>query len=759
VITIALRMVLGRQALVRLTATAAGVASGVVLLLLAAVAGPALHAHDVRAAWTTTSAHNARPAQNEAATDGLLWRINDLDHPERFGDRFIVRVDLAALGPNAPIPPGLTRLPGPGELAVSPALARLMAANPPDMLADRFPGRVAQTVGDAALRGPGDLVVFVGHDPAELRAAGDVRVVRSIETEPLHHGYDGFLKLLLVIGVLGLLLPVVVLVGTATRLAAGRREQRLAALRLVGATPRQTSLLAAVEAGVAATAGTALGFALFAVLVRAAARIPADGHAFFPQDARLSPWPATVIAAGVPVLAVMAALVSLRRVRISPLGVTRHAARPRLTWRRLLVLAAGLVAFAVTVPITFGGSRSAGTGTSAALAVAFTMVVAGIVAAGPWMTVLVGLVIGRFGGHPSALLAGRRLQDSPTAAFRSVSGLILAVFVASLISGVAPTAIGGHADRPTFPSGAVADQFGDDRPAPHGMTGLDSAQATRLTAALRAVPGVTRIVRAHTAPDAVTRLYRAAQVERGIPAGKFASPAVVQCADLRVTRLGTCGDPSATVVIEGANLADPSPGMAAPAVSVPAASLTGLPLAGVLVLTNGEASTVNKVRTIMVQAASTRRVRIYTRADITAQDHGRLAIQRLVSTALFLTLVIAGCSLTVSVAGGLFERKRPFALLRLTGARLRDLNMVAFAETAAPLLTTAAVSAGLGLGMAALIVTSVTDKSGHHTPWKAPDPLYFAALGGGLLFAVTIAMITAWPLLAKITSPQAARFE
>ena len=41
---------------------------------------------------------------------------------------------------------------------------------------------------------------------------------------------------MIVLAVIGALVPVAVFVSTATRLSAARREQRLAALRLVGAT-------------------------------------------------------------------------------------------------------------------------------------------------------------------------------------------------------------------------------------------------------------------------------------------------------------------------------------------------------------------------------------------------------------------------------------------------------------------------------------------------------------------------------------------
>ena len=87
--------------------------------------------------------------------------------------------------------------------------------------------------------------------------------MRSIETAPREHSYSSFLKIVLGLGAVGLLLPVLIFVATSTRLAAARREERFAALRLVGATPRQVNVLASVEAGLAAAAGALLGFVLF----------------------------------------------------------------------------------------------------------------------------------------------------------------------------------------------------------------------------------------------------------------------------------------------------------------------------------------------------------------------------------------------------------------------------------------------------------------------------------------------------------------
>ena len=67
---------------------------------------------------------------------------------------------------------------------MSPALARLIAASPPNELGDRF-GAVAGTISDAGLMAPDELAVVVGRDAAELRAIGarpeGARVVTALD--------------------------------------------------------------------------------------------------------------------------------------------------------------------------------------------------------------------------------------------------------------------------------------------------------------------------------------------------------------------------------------------------------------------------------------------------------------------------------------------------------------------------------------------------------------------------------------------------
>jgi len=120
-----------------------------------------------------------------------------------------------------------------------------------------------------------------------------------------------------------------------------------------------------------------------------------------------------------------------------------------------------------------------------------------------------------------------------------------------------------------------------------------------------------------------------------------------------------------------------------------------------------------------------------------------------------MTLVIAGCSLAVSVGGGLMERKRPFTLLRVTGAQLRVLNRVVLLETVLPLTLTAVIAAAAGLGTAASVLRTLGPKVGSLT---LPGHGYFLILGCALVASIAILLATL-PLLKRITVPEAMRFE
>ena len=220
----------GREALVRLLITAAAVAVGVALLLGVLAEFHAFQANANQPCWSCTQGASV---PSTLPSHGELWN-NSVDF---YQGQTINRLDVAALGPNAPVPPGITQLPPAGDYYASPALAALLKTVPADQLGARFPGKLIGTIGQAGLNGAGDLAIYIGHTPAQVNKIPGTQWVTSIYSAPGQEVFSPFFRFAFGVGVLAVVFPMLVLIGTATRLAADRREERFAALRLVGGTP------------------------------------------------------------------------------------------------------------------------------------------------------------------------------------------------------------------------------------------------------------------------------------------------------------------------------------------------------------------------------------------------------------------------------------------------------------------------------------------------------------------------------------------
>ena len=70
--------------------------------------------------------------------------------------------------------------------------------------------------------------------------------------------------------------------------------------------------------------------------------------------------------------------------------------------------------------------------------------------------------------------------------------------------------------------------------------------------------------------------------------------------------------------------------------------------------------------------------------------------QQPANVVILVSLPIAGCTLVAGIAAGLADRKRPFSMLRLAGARLSTLRSVVALEGAVPLLSVGVVAIGTG---------------------------------------------------------------
>ncbi|MFE2274952.1 FtsX-like permease family protein [Streptomyces lavendulae] len=408
----------GREGWTRTLLTGVGVGLGVALLLISTAIPGALAAREQRgdARFTTPVADGAGPGRGTLLIAGANQTYGNRDVDGRF---------LLAEGPDAPVPPGLDRVPAPGEMAVSPALRSLLDSPGGALLRERLDAwKPNLTIGDAGLTGPGDLFFYAGKGDLRITGPEDHRVQRiadfqgSIERPKL----DPVLMLLVVLTFVALLMPVAVFVATAVRFGGERRDQRLAALRLVGADGPMVRRIAAGEALAGSLAGLVLGVGFFLIGRRLAGTLNIHQRSVYPSDLDPSAGLALLVAVAVPAAAVAVTLFAMRGVVIEPLGVVRTAkpAKRRIWWRLLLPFG-GLAALA---PLT-GRGKEDGQLNQWQVSGGVVLLLVGITVLLPW---LLERCVGRLnGGSVSWQLAVRRLQIGSGAAARLVNGIAVAV--------------------------------------------------------------------------------------------------------------------------------------------------------------------------------------------------------------------------------------------------------------------------------------------------------------------------------------------
>ncbi|GGU65588.1 FtsX-like permease family protein [Lentzea flava] len=377
----------------------------------------------------------AAPNGLQARADRTAWRdlvgnpdqsgvISVAVNHDSFDGKLIQRFDVARLRQgDVPVSAGITKFPEAGEVLLSPALTDLVRSTPAEKLGNRFPGRQIGELGREALKYPGELVAIVGQDKLDngYQAAGLRGGSGSYRDD-----YHGMLYLLTRVGLVVLVVPCLVLVASAARLTAAKRERRLAALRLAGASPRQVIVMTAAETAVGAVVGSVLGVVLAQPFSHLTATIPWEGGTWYPGDFVPSAAVVAAVAVLAPVLVVAAAIMGLRRVVQKPLAAEEK--RKVRSWR-LLTIAGALGVFFLGIVYA---QEASGDNQFTVVLLGLGAVALALVLAGPVVTAWVGrFFVGRW-RRPSTLLAGRRLSGDPVAAFRGSAGVVIAVFTGSM---------------------------------------------------------------------------------------------------------------------------------------------------------------------------------------------------------------------------------------------------------------------------------------------------------------------------------------
>ncbi|WP_027927445.1 FtsX-like permease family protein [Amycolatopsis benzoatilytica] len=744
------------SALLRLAMTAFGIALAVAVLL------PAAAVHHLAGAQAERKAAIQPVKQPQPGVAPLLtynW------YPS-LGDDYVRITAVAPTGENSPVPPGLAKVPAPGELVVSPELAAKLNSAEGGSLKAQLPGHVVGQITWQGVANAADLTAYYGVPAAQIQAEGeDGGKAYGFGVPYTGLGLSAVMLAVILPIAAVLLLPLLIFVTTASRMGAAQRERRLAALRLIGLDSRQVKRVAAAESLVGAVIGLVVGIGFFALLRTFVADILPFGLRIFPEDFVPSwPW-VVVIVLLVPGLAVGSALFGLRRTIVEPLGVVRQG-KPvrRRMWWRWSITSIGVLLLAGTLLLDRG---KGGTGAGLALSAGSVFLLVGVAALLPW---LVERIVERLhGGSPSWQLAIRRLQLDSGTASRVVSGLVVVLAGTILIQGVM-TSLSSGIKQQTPPDGVAA------APVRVQTTTQHEAEVVK---AVSAVPGATG-----THPMRNIELMSSAQPAFGV---------VGDCVALKVqANIGDCADGDAFYVVAPKGGAVPSgrvklvghshgretigPEWTVPSnVKIVQSGDTSRASSGEILVTPGAlggialpesavavyVSGTGDPKALMSSVAKAVSPLAWN-ADVSQSTFLNGAMNRdqqlvdnfrsvLITASLFV-LAVAAMSLLMLSIEQISERRRPLAALSAAGVPIGVLARGSLWQTAVPVVVGVVLAVAAGLGLTAPILR-LADR-----PMTIDVPVLLGLAGAAVVAVLLVTGLT-MPLLRQVTRLDTLRSE
>ncbi|MDA3643066.1 cell division protein FtsX [Saccharopolyspora indica] len=754
----------------RLVVTSLGIALGVVVLLGAASV-PNIHSARIER-------ENMRDPVAAADAPGVGVLVANTPAVQ-FGDRFIQGLQLQDLRPDAPVAPGLTRNPAPGEAVVSPALQKLLQSPEGELLRPRLPAEITGVIGQDGLVGMKELFYYAGTDSLSPRSHQVNGVSERFgESTTVEAELDGHLQLVLALGVAVLLVPIVVYVAATARLAEAARQRRLAAMRLVGATGTQVRRMAAGESMAGAVLGVALGWVLFELVKPAVDGISMGEYSLFSSYVRPVWWLAALVTIGLPALAALVTIGALRRGIAEPLQVTRRAtARPRkLLWRVVPVVTgmAGLV--------FIGLDGISGQPALQLFIASVVLVLAGVPLVLPWC---VERFAGRLGGGGSTAwqLAVRRLQLTSGTAARAVSAIAVVVTGVIALQTLLATVIASEPSRAPGPEASAGGRMTI-------MGGLPEDPAAVPTAVreLQALPGVLDARVNDSSIQAsdgeysswTVRVVDCAQIRELAPVPDCADGDVFAAVpDQRVDHLAGAtlhlidsyyGATSRPTRDQLATWSVPStvrpvgilPDGGRELLVTPAAA-GGLADLARQVSIDAELApsvapdVVERVRNIaaahLIEPTTSNAMGSPRAVPELEREAAMTAVQVVLLTGALAVFALIGCSVFVSAAEQIQERRRPMAVLGAVGVPRRTMAWSLLLQNAVPMLVATALAAVTGLLLGVLVVL-VSSKG--PVVVDVPGMLGLFAFAAASVLVVTVLTL---PAATRAAAPEGLRTE
>ena len=730
----------GRQSFARLGLTTAAVALGIVLVCCFTAGINGIKGRTSGLAINTAAYQAARGAAEQKPIEGIeplkiggtwrgdasKWRGQSIQSYSMYG---------TAKSPQF----AKLKTPRPGEYYLSKALADAVAQHPEDNILARF-GKNTKYLGvipseyvaspDALMMVRGASAEEVAESDAFTKSQGQPSYFADVyrtDTNGLKSNAILDPVAIIVFGVGGtiLLFPIVIFVSVATQLGAAQREKRYAALRLIGATKQQVGLVLMLESLLASVVGVLIGLGAFWLLQAPLQAFKMDGMRFNPSDLALTSTQYALIIGLTLGLTMFVNWRRMRRAQISPLGVSRSVEKvKKLRVWRALVPATGIAIFvwlSSKPGLDWLEANKESAMPTLLLMVALLLVMFGLILAGGWLTNKLSLLAARWANNASMLIAGKRTAVHSRTIFRSVSGVVLALFAGSFYL-----------------------------TATSGIEGLN-AQAVKDNGFSQLKRGTAIVIGRSLPGDMAEQLKQKSYITSVATIYPREDGDAIRCQDLATYTEHTC--PNNARPDQFALLNFDKPVVKKVSLINDRVDTNG---AKEYLVTLKSDDDIEKLRTLVTAKANQYDLTYAVSGTDAKKPHINPTIREFADLAyvgIGVTLFVAVASLIVSTIGGLMERRRSLYTLRLSGMRLAQLKRLVMVESVAPLLTTSILSCGFGVWTGAVFTSTFST-----TLKPVLTPTYFAIVGIGLAAAI-IGIYLIMPMVDKLTRAEANQTE
>jgi hypothetical protein len=750
------------ESVFRAVATIFAVIIATLIILVAVSLGQGWIARDQK----TNLAVNLLSTGTHDSAEGIENPVYLSTYDSKFNSTSIKEVGIRKTDRADILPAGLTNTPEDNELWVTPKLKRLIDTNP--LLAERYIRYDVKVLFPPELApSPDSLMLLyriqegaINTGNRELRVSSAAQLRGNFNRQKEQDSEYTALRVTisLLAGAI-IITPVLLLVAEIARIGMAQREKRYATLSLIGVTNQQIGVLTALEMLPLSFLGSILGIAIFILVgLPVIANMSIGGNVIWFDDLNLSFVIYLVICVAVILSTAIAGLQSISKVKISPLAVTRthnDIKKPSLFSALLLLLGtAGLLALSTFGKSWYKDNMDFGGYVIAGLSIA---IILGIFIAGPYLTYKLASILIRYSHGASTTLAAYRLRFVYRKEFRSISGIILALFVGALLMALLAT-IQTIGTKYQNAQAAALESFNPLQSPLQVTVYLPETNTNKL---LEAFKGDTEF-RGLTSNFFVQKSFSENSNTEDVSDSQRVGNYYESCLLFKQRTGHSCDsdiDPNKPFIVtmQFASVPGTTFSKIVPKF-VPVNPTQGKISDSSYVLIAKDHQSLDSVvnRSYNIVSDYYRKTGTAVLVEYNSTNNaGPIEVIKNLEGLIMIMLIIAmttgGLSLIVNVTGSIFERKRTFVRLRIAGASITALAKSLSIEVFVPLCVLSLLVVSLGILTCYCLLSTLGVFNDGRVDFSMPSVTLWIGFGVAIIFSVIVSLLTI-PLLAKLTN-------